>query len=140
MGVKERVALPRWLVQRLLREAQEAGEVEVCGLIGGKGDRPTSIYPVRNVAASPQCRFEMDPEGLIGAIREMRQKGERLFAIYHSHPTGPAKPSRRDLELHAYPEALYLIVSLGTKGVLELRGFRAEGDRFVEVALELAEE
>lgn len=133
------VSLPRWLVQRLLREAQERAPLEACGLIGGQEGRPTSIYPIPNIAGDPKHRFEMDPKAQIAAFRTMRARGETLFAIYHSHPNAPAEPSPRDLALLAYPEALYLIVSLGTKGVLELRGFRAEGEEFVEVPLELEE-
>jgi proteasome lid subunit RPN8/RPN11 len=62
----------------------------------------------------------------------MRERGEELFAIFHSHPQAPAEPSATDLELAAYPDALYLIVSLNTKGVLELRGFRIDASRAVE--------
>ncbi len=136
----EAVSLPRWLVQRLLKEAQERRDFEICGLIGGKGGKPTSIYPMDNVAKDPRTEFEMDPEGLIKAFKAMRARDEELFAVYHSHPKTPARPSERDLELLAYEEALYLIISLGTKGVLELRGWRAEGKRLVEVPLFLADE
>ncbi len=68
----------------------------------------------------------------------MRENGEALFAIYHSHPTSPAEPSAIDLELAAYPDALYLIISLNTKGVLEMRGFRLNDNKMViEVGLQL---
>lgn len=136
----EVITLPRWLVQRLLKEAQERRDFEVCGLIGGREGRPVSIYPVANVAKDPRTEFEMDPEGLIKAFKAMRARDEELFAIYHSHPKTPARPSERDLELLAYEEALYLIISLGTKGVLELRGFRVERGELIEVPLGLADE
>ena len=54
----------------------------------------------------------------------MRDKNEELFAIYHSHPTAPAIPSATDIKLATYPDAVFLIISLNTKGVLELRGFK----------------
>jgi proteasome lid subunit RPN8/RPN11 len=57
-------------------------------------------------------------------MRHMREAGEELFAIYHSHPHAPAEPSVRDIAEAAYPQAIYLIISLNTTGVLELRGFR----------------
>jgi proteasome lid subunit RPN8/RPN11 len=50
-----------------------------------------------------------------------------LFAIYHSHPDTPPLPSAEDLAQAAYPEAFYLIVSLATKGTLQLRGFEFKG-------------
>jgi len=130
------IALPRHLVNQLLHYAQASPEQEICGLIGGKHGQPTTCYPIRNTADDPERRYRLDPEQHIGVLRAMREKGEELFAIFHSHPTAPAEPSATDLELAAYPEALYLIVSLDTQGVLELRGFRIDGEkRAVEVEL-----
>lgn len=132
----EPVPMPRRLVNRLLHHAQAGAGHEVCGLIAGRHGRPTRCLPVTNVAVSPATRYEMDPQGQIDAMRDMRRRGETLFAIYHSHPTGPAEPSATDLEEAAYPDALYLIVSLKTKGILELRGYLLEDEGFREVVLE----
>jgi proteasome lid subunit RPN8/RPN11 len=82
-------------------------------------------------------RYEMDPKQQIDALRHMRDNGEELFAIYHSHPDAPAQPSLVDLMQAAYPDAYYLIVSLNTQGVLEMRGFRVHASAAKEVALEL---
>ena len=76
----------------------------------------------------------MDPRDQIDALREMRERGESLFAIYHSHPDSPPAPSETDLKQAGYPEALYLIISLDTKGVLEMRGWRLT-PRWEEVEL-----
>ncbi len=116
------ITLPREIVNRLLTHAQQSPASEVCGLIG-RGES-LSVYPVANVAEDPARLFLLDAQGQLDAMREMRERGEELFAIYHSHPTAPAEPSARDQEMANYPDALYLIVSLNTKGVLELRGFR----------------
>lgn len=126
------VALPRPLVNQLLHYAQSFPDTEVCGLVGAKDGLPASCYPVRNIAEPPQIRFSLDPEQHIAALRRMEERGETLYAIFHSHPAAPAEPSTTDLELAAYPDALYLIVSLNTKGVLELRGFRIGADRRVD--------
>ena len=67
----------------------------------------------------------------------MRENGEELFAIYHSHPHAPATPSATDLQQAAYPTALYLIISLNTKGVLELQGFRLHRQQVTPVELEM---
>jgi proteasome lid subunit RPN8/RPN11 len=132
------VALPRPLVNQLLHYAQSSPELEICGLIGGKDGVPGACYPVPNAADQPERRYRLDPEQHIAALRAMRERSETLFAIFHSHPQAPAEPSATDLELAAYPDALYLIVSLNTKGVLELRGFRIDADqRAEEVELSL---
>jgi len=129
--------LPRTLVNQILHHAQQGAELEVCGLIGARADIPIHCYPVANLATEPQRLFRMDPHGQIDAMRKMRAQGETLFAIYHSHPDTPPIPSPVDLEQAGYPEALYLIISLTTKGVLEMRGWRL-APQLEEVALEIA--
>jgi [CysO sulfur-carrier protein]-S-L-cysteine hydrolase len=95
--------------------ARAAAPAECCGLIGGAASGlAETIYRLRNVAANNQISYEVAPEELFTAQREMRQRGEQLVAIYHSHPraTEPA-PSETDVRLAYYPSATYLIVGLG---------------------------
>ncbi|BBA35252.1 Mov34/MPN/PAD-1 family protein [Methylocaldum marinum] len=126
------IHIPRTLVNQLLRYAQTFPDVEICGLVGAKGGIPSHCYPVTNAAPTPDCRFQMEPREQIEAMRQMRERGEELFAIFHSHPAAPAELSAIDLEQAAYPDALYLIISLNTKGVLEMRGFRINRARQTE--------
>lgn len=133
------IQIPRRLTNQLLHIAQLSPENEVCGLIGWKNGIPCSCYPVPNVAPDPQQRFLLDAKEQIAAMRTMRDRNEELFAIYHSHPSAPAFPSASDLSQAAYPEALYLIISLNTKGVLEMRGFRVSHQQATEVVLTLSE-
>jgi proteasome lid subunit RPN8/RPN11 len=132
------VSLPITLVNKVLTHAQHEPENEVCGLIAACDGMPGSVYPIANVADVPEKLFAMDPAAQIEAMRQMREGGEELFAIYHSHPHAPAQPSARDLEEAAYPEVLYLIVSLDTKGVLEMQGFRLHDGEVDRVDLEVA--
>ncbi len=131
-------SLPRALINRLLTQAQHSPEAEVCGLIGRSEAGTYSLYPVDNVATDQAHLFAMAPQGQIDAMCRMREGNETLYAIYHSHPHAPAEPSARDIREAAYPEALYLIISLDTKGVLALRGFRLQHADFVPVELHLA--
>lgn len=131
------VKLSRPLVNELLHQAQRGADCEVCGLIGAREGVPQHCYSVPNIAAEPQQRFIMDPKSQIDALRQMRERGESLFAIYHSHPTAPAAPSMMDRDEAGYPEALYLIISLNTKGVLEMRGFYIRDHAAQEIMLEL---
>jgi len=127
--------IPRTVVNQILRQAQHRPEAEVCGLISGDAHGLKRCYPVANVAGDRRRLFEMDPAGLIDAMRQMRERGEEPQAIYHSHPETPALPSPEDIRQHAYPGVLYLIVSPGTKGVLELRGFRLRDGRIDDVEI-----
>jgi proteasome lid subunit RPN8/RPN11 len=72
-------------------------------------------------------------------MKQIRDKQQNLFAIYHSHPTAPAIPSATDIEQASYPDAVHLIISLNTKGVLELRAFRINEQQVTELGLSLVE-
>ncbi|MGZ5055538.1 MAG: Mov34/MPN/PAD-1 family protein [Methylobacter sp.] len=134
------IQIPRKIANQLLHLAQISPDLEVCGLIGSKEGLPCSCYPIKNTAEQPQQRFQLDPSQQISAMAKMRDLGEELFAIYHSHPTSPAIPSVTDLNLASYPDALYLIISLNTKGILEMRGFKINHKLAQEIALSLSEE
>ena len=138
---QEHFQIPRKITNQLLHLAQISPDLEVCGLIGSKNGLPSCCYPVKNTAELPQRRFQLDAGQQISAMAEMREQGEELFAIYHSHPSAPATPSITDLELASYPDVLYLIISLNTKGILEMRGFKiADNSSAQEIALSLNED
>ena len=96
----------------IIAHAREAAPHECCGLIGGTNDgQAQSIYRTRNIAADPLVAYEAAPEDLFAAQRIMRQRGEELIAIYHSHPrSSDPQPSATDVRLAYYPAAVYLIV------------------------------
>jgi proteasome lid subunit RPN8/RPN11 len=128
----EALRLPRALAEELLRLARDSPEEEVCGLVAGRDGEARRLFPIRNVAADRRRFFELDPKGQIDALRAMREAGETLLAIYHSHPHGPGEPSRIDIEHHAYPDALCLVIAPGARG---LRAFRMHADGAVEAPI-----
>jgi proteasome lid subunit RPN8/RPN11 len=109
----------------ILAHARREAPRECCGLIGGAADgKATTVYPLRNVAADPLVTYEAAPEDLFAAQRTMRDRGEQLVAIYHSHPRSKdPEPSATDVRLAYYPSAVYFIVGLGDKEPC-LRAFR----------------
>ena len=120
------IALPRGVQIEILAHARDYPHVEVCGLVGARDGSPAQVYPVANVASEPARRFRMDPAGQIAAMRAMREAGQTLYALYHSHPAGPPHPSATDLAEAAYPEACYLIVSPDDTGAHRLHAFRLD--------------
>jgi proteasome lid subunit RPN8/RPN11 len=136
---KQQITIPRKLANNLLHQAQLSPNQEICGLVSSKNGEPYRCYPIANVAEHTQQRFLLDAAEQIAALKTMREQGEELFAIYHSHPSAPATPSNTDLELAAYSDALTLIISLNTKGILEMRGFWITDKIAQEVVLVLAE-
>ena len=102
-------------VNDIFAHARAVDPAECCGLIGGGDDGlASSIYRLRNVALNPNVAYEAAPEELFSAQRRMRERGEELLAIYHSHPraTEPS-PSDTDVRLAYYPSATYFIIGLG---------------------------
>lgn len=134
------VRLPRSIVNQLLQLAQKSPEEEICGLISRDRHGFKKCYPIVNVADDKKHFFALDPKGQIEAMRSMREHGEELAAIYHSHPDSPPLPSPADIEQHEYPGVLYLIISLGTKGQPEMRGFHIHGRETGEVAIVVLDE
>ena len=109
----------------IIAHAREAAPQECCGLIGGANDGAArSIYRTRNIAGDPLVSYEAAPEDLFSAQRAMRDRGEQLLAIYHSHPRAPEPlPSATDVRLAYYPAAVYLIVGLADRQPC-MRAFR----------------
>jgi proteasome lid subunit RPN8/RPN11 len=107
--------LRREHVAAIVAHAREKSPEECCGLIGGLNQTTSSsIYPLRNVTPDPERAYEAAPEELFAAQRQMRERGEDLIAIYHSHPRSHHPvPSETDVKLAYYPAALYLIIGLG---------------------------
>jgi proteasome lid subunit RPN8/RPN11 len=125
--------VPKQIHDELLAHAREEAPNECCGLIGGNDSEAKTVYRARNAEASP-LRYNLDPQDQFRIMTEMDEKGEELSAIYHSHTASPAYPSQTDINLAAYPDALYLIVSLA-EGEKDLRGFSITDGEVTEVDL-----
>src|SRR5918995_7527203 len=122
------------IYEELVEHARAESPNECCGLIGGENGEAKSVYRARNAEASP-LRYNLDPQDQFRIMSEMEEGGEELSAIYHSHTKSPAYPSQTDINLAAYPDALYLIVSLA-EGEKPLRGFRIVEGEVEEAELE----
>jgi proteasome lid subunit RPN8/RPN11 len=117
--------LRRAHVEEMYAHAQEANPAECCGLIGGADDGAArSVYRLSNVARDPLVGYEAAPEELFAAQRLMRERGEQLLGIYHSHPRAvDPVPSETDVRLAYYPSAVYFIIGLKADEAT-LRAFR----------------
>jgi proteasome lid subunit RPN8/RPN11 len=129
-------------LEEIFAYAKEAAPAECCGLIGGERDHATSLYPMRNVAADTNVSYEAAPEDLFSAQRQMRERGEELLAIYHSHPrSAEPAPSETDVRLAYYPQAVYLIIGLaGLRPVMRAFRISEREERWEEVELAIADE
>jgi proteasome lid subunit RPN8/RPN11 len=124
-------------MQAMETHALEARPAECCGLLAGDCQIISSIYRLRNEADCPETRYFAAPEDLLAATRMMRQAGETMMAIYHSHPMSPAYPSASDVELAFYSDSIYFIVSLAPE--VETRAFRIDNQTITSVEIAIAQ-
>jgi proteasome lid subunit RPN8/RPN11 len=129
------VVVPRAIYDELLAHAREDAPNECCGLIGGTDGSAATVYRAQNAEASP-LRYNLDPQDQFRIMSEMDEAGEELVGIYHSHTASPAYPSQTDINLAAYPDAIYLIVSLA-EGEEPLRGFNIVDGQVSEAELSI---
>jgi proteasome lid subunit RPN8/RPN11 len=70
-------------------------------------------YPLINAAASP-VEYLSDGRSMFEADRDMRRRGLEVLAVYHSHPTSPPVPSKKDRAMNYSPDVVNFILSLTT--------------------------
>lgn len=131
------LVIPDLLLAELIAHARSEQPLECCGLLAGHiaddVGTATTRFPVKNDAASSTEYFS-NPRDMLFAFRTIRERGLELLAIYHSHPTSEAVPSRHDIERNTYGEsAAHLIVSLaGAEPVVRAWWLTPTGCREVE--------
>ena len=112
----------------LEQHAQAEAPNEACGVVVLRDGRAERYEPGRNRAASPY-RFELDVDPEVWFLED---EGNEL-AVFHSHLSSPARPSRTDVEnIGLWEGRPYLILSLGTG---ELAAFTIEGGRISKLDL-----
>jgi proteasome lid subunit RPN8/RPN11 len=102
--------------ETIISHAREGTPHEVCGVLGGQrvepsggeaeddagstepepADQVRSVHRAANVARSPQRTYLIDPEEQLAIMDDIEESGEEVLGFYHSHPTGPARPSEVD--------------------------------------------
>jgi proteasome lid subunit RPN8/RPN11 len=112
----------------LEQHAQAEAPNEACGVVVLRDGRAERYEPGRNRAVSPY-RFELDVDPEVWFLED---EGNEL-AVFHSHLSSPARPSRTDVEnIGLWEGRPYLILSLGTG---ELAAFTIEGGRISKLDL-----
>jgi proteasome lid subunit RPN8/RPN11 len=120
----------------LVEHAREDAPNECCGLIGGSDGTAASLYRSINAEANP-LRYSLDAKDQFRIMQAIEDAGEELLAIYHSHTASAPYPSQTDINLAAYPDAVYLIVSLQDLEHPELRGFWIRDGEIEETEVEV---
>jgi proteasome lid subunit RPN8/RPN11 len=120
----------------MLEDVQQRYPEEACGLLGGRANKVYVVAPITNALRS-SFRYLMDPVEQLSVFEHFESQGLELIGIYHSHPAGPAQPSKTDIEEAYYPESAYLIWSEAS-GKWECHAFRIKDGAFHELEINLA--
>jgi proteasome lid subunit RPN8/RPN11 len=110
------------ILEEMLRIARSEPRLECCGLLAGVGGVITKIFPAKNALASPTA-YDVAPQELFQLFRRMREEELEHLGIYHSHLASENVPSPRDVELAAYPNEAYFIISLLPAASRPVRAF-----------------
>jgi [CysO sulfur-carrier protein]-S-L-cysteine hydrolase len=111
-----RLRVPPPVLDAMLAHARAELPNECVGFLAGTlADgigTASQCLPLVNELASPTA-FRTEPRSVLTAFRAMRAAGTDLLAVYHSHPTSPPVPSRKDVERNFYgPGYPWVIVGL----------------------------
>jgi proteasome lid subunit RPN8/RPN11 len=121
------LVVPAAIRRELEEHAAAEAPNEACGLIAFKDGVAARFLPAVNAAASPY-RFQLEPRDLNDFYLE--DEGYEL-AVWHSHPTESARPSRTDIEnIGLWEGKPYFILSRPTG---ELAAFTIEGGLVTEL-------
>lgn len=100
----------------IVEHAEQGGSAEVCGVLGGLFDDEhsvvESVHRATNVAEAPDSRYLIDPAEQLEIMEHIEDSGEEVVGFYHSHPSGPPRPSATDADRAAWPDRSYVVVSL----------------------------
>lgn len=134
------LSLTRDAYDAIVRQGYGGGDEEVCGVLAGDyghgESHATDVYPVENAADTPQLRYAMDPEELLGVIDQVEDAGSDVVGFYHTHPAGPTHPSETDIDRATWRGYSYAICAFDGHPFLGSWRWRGDGFEGERVAVE----
>lgn len=127
MAVDVALILPRRVAIQILGAAQSAQPDRIAGVVGADADGPSAFFPLRNAGPKPDISIVHSGDDLANARTALQRRAMQLWAYVSSHPTAAAVPVMQDFRDSPFPDAVHLVVSLSTKGVLEMRAWQVRG-------------
>lgn len=117
-------------------EAAKTPSLECCGLLAGRDEIVTHIFPAENAHSQPATAYEIAPRELFRVMKKIREAKLELLGIYHSHPRGENFPSRSDMERAFYPDTPYFVLSPSPNAPQPVRAFVIRNGQITELKIE----
>ena len=135
MGALE---IPKPIFSQMLTQARTEAPLEACGILAGTDNRVQRLYTMTNTDQSID-HFMMTPEEQFAVMKDTRAKGLEVLAIYHSHPSSPARPSAEDIRLALTDGVLHVVLSLQKDAEPDIRAFNIDDGVVSESKLRIVE-
>lgn len=124
----EPIVLPRKLANQILHCAQNAPNRKIHGLISARDGMPHMCHPLQE-GGTGEASFRI--------VQQMAACGETPFAAFHSGQSVMSAPE--SLSNDVFPVHVHLIISLDTRGVLDMRAYTLDdSNQLKEIELVLA--
>jgi len=112
------------VLKSIAEHARREKPIEACGYLAREiNGIVTKHYELTNLDGSGM-HFTMDHKEQFDAVKDMRARGLKLAAVYHSHPETPARPSPEDIRLAYDPDISYVIISVADQGKTVIKSFK----------------
>ena len=109
----------------LIRYCRQQLPLEACGILAGNEEGLVKkVYEMKNQDESPR-HFSLDTVEQIAVRKDMRERGYRLIAYFHSHPEAPARMSEEDKRL-AEEQSVHCIVSFENEDKAVMNAFQMD--------------
>lgn len=126
------IAISEDLLNEMVLHAREALPNEACGILSGVGQRVFRVYRLNSSNPSP-VSYVVDARDHMEVMNDIASSGERMLAIYHSHPESPPVPSLTDIKRSFfpgtrdpnYPDVVHVIIGLAGSAP-EVKAYRIE--------------
>lgn len=129
------LTIPSSIFDEMLAYCKAGLPDEACGILAGTGFTVSKLYRMANTEPSPVSYF-MEPAAQFKAMKDMRNSGLSMLAIFHSHPASEALPSAKDVSLAFYDTAVYVIVSFLRENP-EVKAFSIKDGKVKEMELNI---
>lgn len=134
----EFLIIPEGIFEEMIAHCRENYPNEACGILAGIGNEVKKIYKMTNIDHSP-VSYMLDSKEQFKVMKDIRMNNLSMLAIFHSHPSSAALPSKKDVDLAFYDEVVYIIISLMDRETV-VKGFLIKSGDVREVLIQKVDE
>lgn len=103
--------IPKHLYDQMINHGHTQLPYEACGLLAGNDQNDVlSVWPLENENES-RVRYYVSKKVVNKTLNQISSRGQKVLAIYHSHPVAAPYPSSTDIHHHPDKNVKMIIIS-----------------------------